>query len=262
VSRGHNFCDERCFVSQNLEIDFFRCAFLKTLLFMRCRVFSSFVRLNLTSRRLTVLAVVITVSSKLIMAQNHPMADLILTNAKIWTGDKGMPAAEALAIIGDRIVAVGSAKEIDQWRGGVTKVIDAHGQRVVPGFNDAHVHFVDGGRQLDNVQLKDAPTVQELARRIGEQARKTRPGEWILGGDWDDQQWNPAVMPTKESIDPVTRDTPVFVTRYDGHMALANSVVLKLAGITAATKDPRGGTIVRDAQGNPTGALKDAAMNF
>lgn len=224
--------------------------------------FFKFVRLNFMNKRLTALTLMITFSSKLMMAQNHPVADMIVTHAKVWTGDKGLPAAEALAIIGDRIVAVGSATEIDPWRGGTTKVIDAHGHRVVPGFNDAHVHFVDGGRQLDNVQLKDAPSVQEFVRRIDEQVRKTRPGEWILGGDWDDQQWNPAVLPTKELIDSVTRDTPVFVSRYDGHMALANSVVLKLAGITAATKDPPGGAIVRDAQGNPTGALKDAAMNF
>src|SRR5262249_31485911 len=163
-------------------------------------------------------ALMITLSSKLI-AQNHPVADVIVIHAKIWTGDKGMPAAEALAIIGDRIVAVGRATEIDQWRGGTTKIIDARGNRGVPGFNDAHVDFVDGGRQLDNVELKDAPSVQEFVRRIGEQARKTRSGEWILGGDWDDQQWTPAVMPRKELIDPVTRDLPVFVTRYDGHMA-------------------------------------------
>jgi predicted amidohydrolase YtcJ len=212
--------------------------------------------------RTTVFAVVMTMLSDFLLAQNHPAVDLVLTHAKIWTGDKAIPAAEALAISGDRIVAVGSAKEIEQWRGDATKVVDLHGQRVVPGFNDAHVHFVDGGRQLDNVQLKDATTVQEVARRIGEQARKIRAGEWILGGDWDDQQWSPAVLPTKELIDPVTLDTPVFVSRYDGHMGLANSVALRLAGITAATKDPPGGAIVRDAQGNPTGALKDAAMNF
>src|SRR5262249_5973166 len=153
------------------------------------------------------------------------------------------PATEALAVIGDRIVAVGSAREIDQWRGDLTKVIDARGQRVVPGVNDAHVHFVSGGRQLDYVQLEDATSMQEVARRIGEQARKIRAGEWILGGDWDDQQWNPAVLPTKELIDPVTSNTPVFVRRYDGHMGLANSLALKLAGITAATKDPPGGAI-------------------
>jgi predicted amidohydrolase YtcJ len=212
--------------------------------------------------RITIFAVLIAFSSGFSLGQSRPAADTILTHAKIWTGDKRSPSAEALAIIGDRVVAIGSAQEIDNWRGDATKVIDAHGRRVVPGFNDAHVHFVDAGRQLDNVQLKDAASMQEFARRIGEQVQKVRAGEWILGGDWDDQQWNPAVLPTKDLIDPVTPNVPVFVSRYDGHMALANSVVLKLAGITRQTKDPPGGTIVRDGQGNPTGALKDAAMNF
>jgi predicted amidohydrolase YtcJ len=198
----------------------------------------------------------------LTLAQSRPFADVIVTQGKIWTGDKRMPAAEALAIIGDRIVDVGSVAEMNAWRGKSTKVIDAGGRRVVPGFNDAHLHFVDGGRQLDNVNLKNAATPQEFSRFIGEQARRTAKGEWVLGGDWDDQRWNPPVLPTKELIDPLTPETPVFVSRYDGHMALANSVALKLAGVTAETKDPPGGTVVKDAQGNPTGALKDAAMAF
>ena len=196
------------------------------------------------------------------MAQSSPSADVILTRARIWTGDKRVPAAEALAIIGERVVAVGSATEIDAWRGDSTKVIDAGGRRVVPGFNDAHVHFVEGGQQLDNVDLKDAATPQEFARRIGEQARRTPKGGWVLGGNWDDQQWNPPVLPTKALIDELTPETPVFVGRYDGHMGMANSVALKLAGVTAATPDPPGGTVVKDAQGNPTGALKDAAMAY
>ena len=198
----------------------------------------------------------------LTIAQSRPFADVIVTHAKIWTGDKRTPAAEALAIIGDRIVGLGSAAEINAWRDRSTKVVDAGGRRVVPGFNDAHVHFVDGGRQLDNIDLRDAATPQEFSQRIGEWARHTAGGEWILGGDWDDQRWNPPALPTKELIDTLTADTPVFVGRYDGHMALANSVALKLAGVTAATEDPLGGTVVKDRQGNPTGILKDAAMTF
>jgi predicted amidohydrolase YtcJ len=188
-------------------------------------------------------------------------ADLIITNAKVWTVDKNHPNAEAVAVMGDRILAVGSSSEIDALRGPQTKIIDAKGKLLLPGFNDAHVHFISGGQQLDNVDLKDAPTQQEFARRIGEQAKKTPKGEWVEGGDWDDQQWNPAVLPTKELIDALTPDTPVFVSRYDGHMALANSLALRLAGITKESKDPPGGTIVHDAQGNPTGILKDAAMS-
>jgi predicted amidohydrolase YtcJ len=195
-------------------------------------------------------------------AQSRPAADLIITNAKIWTVDKSLPTVQAVAVLGDRIVAVGSNTEADAWRAPHTHVIDAGGKLLLPGFNDAHVHFVSGGMQLDNIQLNDATTPEEFARRIGERARVTAKGEWIVGGNWDETKWNPPNMPTKELIDAVTPDTPVFVSRYDGHMGLANSVALRLAGITAKTPDPPGGTIVRDAQGNPTGALKDAATDY
>ena len=137
-------------------------------------------------------------------------ADLVITRANVWTGNPLQPDAKAVAIIGDRIVDVGSADEIERWRGATTTVIDAEGRRLVPGFNDAHVHFVDGGRQLDNVDLKDADTPAEFARRIGERA-KAKPGEWILGGDWDDQRWTPAQLPTRQLIDDATNATPVFV---------------------------------------------------
>ncbi len=187
-------------------------------------------------------------------------ADLIVTNARIWTGEARQPAAAALAVIGERIVAVGDAKDIERWHGRDTQVVDAEGRRVVPGFNDAHVHFVDGGAELENVDLKDADTPAEFARRIGERAR-SRPGDWISGGNWDDQRWSPPDLPTRALIDDVTNGTPVFVSRYDGHMALANSAALGRAGITESTPDPPGGSIVHDANGVPTGVLKDAAMS-
>jgi predicted amidohydrolase YtcJ len=195
-------------------------------------------------------------------AQSKPAADLIITNAKIWTVDKSLPIAQAVAVLGDRIVAVGSNVDVDAWRDPNTQVIDAGGKLLLPGFNDAHVHFVTGGLQLDNIQLNDATSPQEFARRIGERAKATPKGEWMTGGDWDETKWNPPTMPTKELIDSLTPDTPVFLSRYDGHMVLANSVALRLAGITAKTPDPPGGVIVRDAQGNPTGGLKDAAMDL
>jgi predicted amidohydrolase YtcJ len=195
-------------------------------------------------------------------AQSRPAADLIITNAKVWTVDKSLPMAQAVAVLGDRFVAVGSTVEVGPWRGPRTRVIDARGKLLLPGFNDAHVHFVSGGMQLDNLQLKDVSSPVVFARLIGERAKATPKGEWILGGNWDETKWNPPNIPTKELIDAITLGTPVFVSRYDGHMALANSVALRLAGITAKTPDPPGGTIVRDAQGNPTGALKDAAMDY
>jgi predicted amidohydrolase YtcJ len=195
-------------------------------------------------------------------AQSKPAADLIITNAKIWTVDKSRPNVQAVAVLGDRIVAVGSNAEIDSWRGSHSQVIDAGGKLLLPGFNDSHVHFVSGGIQLDSVDLKNAASPQEFARLIGERAKRTPRNEWIVGGNWDETKWNPPNIPVKELVDTLTPDTSVFVTRYDGHMGLANSVALRLAGITAKTPDPPGGTIVRDAQGNPTGALKDAAMDF
>jgi len=196
------------------------------------------------------------------LAQSKPIADLIVTNAKVWTVDHKQPTAEAVAVLGDRIIAVGSKADIEALRGPSTNVIDAGGKLLLPGFNDAHVHFVDGGMQLDAVQLNDATSADEFARRIAEQVKKTPKGEWVLGGDWDETKWTPAKLPTKELIDPFTPDVPVLVSRYDGHMALANSLALRLAGITAQTPDPPGGVIVRDAQGNPTGALKDAALDL
>jgi predicted amidohydrolase YtcJ len=188
-------------------------------------------------------------------------ADLVVTRASIWTGDSRRPTATAVAVIGDRIVDVGSADEIERWRGPTTTVVDAEGRRLVPGFNDAHVHFVDGGVALENVDLKDADSQAELARRIGERAR-AKPGEWIIGGEWDDQRWSPAELPTRQLIDDRTNGTPVFVSRYDGHMALANSAALGRAGVTEETTDPPGGAIVRDPRGLPTGVLKDAAMDL
>ena len=196
------------------------------------------------------------------VAQSKPTADLIVTNAKIWTVDHKQPTAEAVAVMGDRIIAVGSRADIDALRGPNTNVIDAGGKLLLPGFNDAHVHFVDGGMQLDAVQLNDATSAEEFARRIAEQVKKAAKGSWVLGGDWDETKWTPARLPTKELIDSFTADVPVLVSRYDGHMSLANSVALRMAGITAQTPDPPGGVIVRDGQGNPTGALKDAAIEL
>jgi len=199
--------------------------------------------------------------STLGFAQAKPSADLIVMNAKIWTGDAANPSSDSVAVLGDRIVAVGAVKDVELWRGPATKVVDAGGHLLVPGFNDAHVHFTPGGAQLDWVQLNDATSQQELVRRIAERAKAIPKGEWILGGDWDETKWTPPSLPTHEAIDAVTSNNPVAISRYDGHMILANAAALKAAGITSATQDPPGGSIVRDASGNPTGALKDAAMD-
>ena len=213
------------------------------------------------SGKFATLILICLLGSKLV-AQSKPAADLIITNAKVWTVDRVHPSAQAVAVLGDRIVAVGSNADVDVWRGHDTKVIDAGGKLLLPGFNDAHVHFVSGGLQLESVQLNDVTTKEEFVRRIAEQAKKTPKGEWIQGGDWDETKWSPPSLPTKELIDPATPNNPVFLSRYDGHSALANSAALRLAGITSQTPDPPGGVIVRDAQGNPTGDLKDAATDI
>jgi len=195
-------------------------------------------------------------------AQPKPTATLIITNAAVYTVDKQHPTADAVAIIGDRIVAVGSSAEIDVWHGPETKVIDARRKLVLPGFIDAHVHFIQGGAQLDQVQLTDAASPEEFAKRIAAQAKKTPKGEWILGGRWDETKWPKQELPTKELVDEVTGATPIFVERYDGHEALANSAAMKLAGIDAKTADVPGGVIVRDSSGKPTGIFKDAAQEL
>jgi predicted amidohydrolase YtcJ len=190
----------------------------------------------------------------------QPAASLVLLHGKIWTVADAQPRAEAVACRGNRIAAAGSNDEMRQWIGPGTRVIDLGGKLVLPGFNDAHVHFYDGGASLAGVQLRTAKSEGEFRARIAELAAKLPEGRWITGGNWDHENWTPARLPTRQLIDAASAGHPVFVNRLDGHMALANSQALKLAGITRDTPDPPGGTIVRDAQGEPTGVLKDAAM--
>jgi predicted amidohydrolase YtcJ len=185
---------------------------------------------------------------------------LLLVNGKIWTGNSKQPQAEALAIAGNRIIAVSSTEEIRKLKTGDTSVVDLNGRRTLPGFNDAHVHFLDGGQALSGPQLRYSSSQAELRDTLWEFAQRTPKGQWIIGGNWDHENWKPAVLPDHQLIDAVTADWPVFVSRLDGHMALANATALRLAGIDKNTKDVPGGVIVRDAGGNPTGILKDAAQ--
>jgi predicted amidohydrolase YtcJ len=188
---------------------------------------------------------------------------LIIFNANIHTMEEQQPTRQALSILRNRIVAVGSDKEIKKLAGPQTRMIDAKKQLVLPGFNDSHVHFLSGGFQLSSVDLRDADSPTEFAERIRRFAERTPAGRWITGGDWDHERWADARLPTKELIDRYTPETPVFVSRLDGHMALANSLVLRRAGVTRQTLDPAGGVIVRDPKTDePTGILKDAAQNL
>ena len=191
-------------------------------------------------------------------ARTEPIS-LAVVNARIWTGDPRRPWADAVAVRGDRIAAVGSSAEIRKMSVASTRVVDAKGQMLVPGFHDAHVHFIDGGFRLASVQLRDAKSPAEFIARIKAFVATVPAGTWMTGGDWDHEQWG-GELPNRSWIDSVTGDVPVWVNRLDGHMSLANSAALRAAGVTRLTADVEGGTIVRDAAGEPTGILKDNAM--
>jgi hypothetical protein len=187
--------------------------------------------------------------------------DAIYFNGNVWTGDAQQPKAQALAIDDGGLVAVGNDADVRKLGDAKTQVVDLKGAFVVPGFIDNHVHFVSGGLALAQVDLRDAATKAEFVQRIARAAAKTPKGQWIKDGNWDHETWG-GELPTRDWIDQDTANTPVFVSRLDGHMALANSLVLKLAGIDEKTPDPAGGAIVRDKNGRPTGILKDAAMSL
>ncbi|MDF1503110.1 amidohydrolase [Roseisolibacter sp. H3M3-2] len=186
---------------------------------------------------------------------------LAIVNARVWTGNPRRPWADAVAVRGDRLAAVGSSAEVRKLAGPRARVVDAAGGMVVPGFVDAHVHFVDGGFRLASVQLRDARTPADFVARLKAFAATVPAGTWITGGDWDHEAWG-GELPTRAWIDAATPDHPVWVNRLDGHMALANSAALRAAGVTRATPDVDGGTIVRDAAGEPAGVLKDNAMDL
>ncbi|MBS1486568.1 MAG: amidohydrolase [Bacteroidetes bacterium] len=185
-------------------------------------------------------------------------ADQIIVG-KIWTANTGQPWAEALAICGDSIVAIGQMQEVLQWKNEKTTVTTYDSaQLILPGFIDTHTHFVEAGYALASVQLREAKTKQEFIQRIADFAKTQKEGEWILGGNWDHENWG-GELPDRNWIDAVTPHNPVWVTRLDGHMALANSLALKAAGIDEQVKDIAGGTFVRDKSGRLTGVLKDNA---
>jgi predicted amidohydrolase YtcJ len=186
---------------------------------------------------------------------------LAIVNARVWTGDVRRPWADAVAARGDHIAAVGSSAEVRKMVTSGTRVIDGHGGMLVPGFIDAHVHFVSGGFGLASVQLRDAKTPGEFIARVKAYAATVPRGTWIMGGDWDHERWG-GELPRRDWIDSVTPNNPVWVSRLDGHMALANSAALRAAGVTRGAADVAGGTVVRDASGEPTGILKDNAQSL
>jgi predicted amidohydrolase YtcJ len=190
-------------------------------------------------------------------------ADVILVHGKVWTVAKGRPEEEALAVRQGRILAVGSDAEVRKLAGPATRTIDLHGRRVVPGFYDSHIHLLGSGMRLNEVALKDAADEAEFGRRLREFDRKLPRDRWLTGGEWDHDRTFNGTLPTAELIDKYVPDRPVFLQRYDGHMAVVNSRVLKMAGITAQTPDPSGGVIYRRADSKePSGVLRDNAMDL
>jgi len=202
----------------------------------------------------------------ILFAQEKPRpltADLVVLNAKIWTVNKKQPEAEALAVLKDRIVFVGKTADASLFVGPDTRVLDLKGKRVVPGFHDSHVHLLSSGQRLSQVALKDAVDEREFGARLREFDKKLPKEAWMLGGNWDHDRAFGGRLPTARDIDQHVAERPVFIRRYDGHMALVNTAVLKMAGITSATPDPSGGVIYRDPKTKePTGLLRDNAMGL
>jgi predicted amidohydrolase YtcJ len=193
-------------------------------------------------------------------SQTPPAADLVVFG-RVWTGNPEQPWAGAVAIGGDTILAVGDSADLARYIGDNTRRLDNGSAMVVPGFMDGHLHFLSGGYQLSSVDLRPANSPAEFIATLKSFAAERRPGEWILGGDWDHERWEGAPLPRRDWIDSVTPNNPVFVSRLDGHMGLANSAALRAAGISRSTRDIPGGVIVRDPRsGDPTGVLKDEAM--
>src|SRR5438132_13004448 len=198
------------------------------------------------------------------LAACAPKADLVITGGLVWTGlTSGAPQPGAVAVAQGKVIAVGDSAGLARYVGSKTRLVQANGGLVMPGFADGHTHFISGGFQLAPVDLRNAATPQEFVRRLKEYAKSLKPGEWILGGDWDHTLWPGQMLPRHEWVDSVTPNNPVFVSRLDGHEALANNAALRAAGITKDTPTRPGGEVLRDARtGEPIGIFKDQALDL
>jgi hypothetical protein len=204
------------------------------------------------------------------MAQNPaaPKADVIYIHANIYTGTSGSSSfhevqrAQAIALRGDRVLAVGTEAEVLKLKGPATNVIDLHGRFVMPGFNDAHIHLTEAGFQKLRVDLTGVRSLEEFRERIRKRVETAGPTEWILGSGWDETLWQVKEPPSRWDLDEVTTDHPVYLDRTDGHVAVANTLALKMARVTLASKDPEGGEIGRDVSGQPNGILRETARDL
>jgi len=189
-------------------------------------------------------------------------ADVVLVGGKVWTGVEATPEASAIAIRGSRVLATGSDEAMLKLALPGATIFQLNGERVLPAFNDSHVHIQMGGANLVGVHLTDSKSQAEFRERMAVYAKTIAKGKWIVSGLWDEQRWTPVALPTHQLIDDVTPNNPVAVSRTDLHMILANAYAMKLAGVDRNTKDIPGGVILRDAAGNPTGIFKDAAKDL
>lgn len=201
--------------------------------------------------------------SILAMGQSGPekqTADIIFVNGDIYTGVMARPVRQqAIAVHGERVLAIGATNDVLQLRVTNTVVVDLGGRFVIPGFNDAHMHLINGGFSLLRVNFHGAKSLDEFKDRLRSRVAAAAPGEWVEGEGWDETLWPVKVPPSRADLDEITTDHPVFLQRVDGHIAVVNTPALKLAGITAASPDPAGGKIDRDRNGAPTGILRETA---
>jgi predicted amidohydrolase YtcJ len=214
----------------------------------------------MTNRRL-ILGIILTslVAPSALVAQ---AADLIVTNARIYTVDENRPIVDAMAIRDGRVVATGPQRGVMTLRGPNTRVLDLNGRTVIPGMIDAHVHLLNLGNSLRNVDLVGTSSYDEVIARVAARARETPPGTWIQGRGWDQNDWGVTQFPTHEALSRAVPNHPVVLTRIDGHATLVNAAAMRAANVTAQTQDPSGGRIEKNADGSPTGVLVDAAMGI
>ncbi|CAN1813684.1 Protein LONG AFTER FAR-RED 3 [Linum perenne] len=191
----------------------------------------------------------------------EPFAELVLKNGVIFTSDASVPFADSMVVSNGRILRVGNYSSLQGLIGNETELVNLEGKVVVPGFIDSHVHFIPGGLQMARVKLRGVTQKEEFVRRVKEAVENAKEGLWVLGGGWNNDMWG-GELPMASWLDDFSADNPVWLVRMDGHMGLANSVALKLAGISKLSEDPSGGTIMKTPSGEPTGLLIDAAMKL
>ncbi|MCO5972582.1 amidohydrolase [Actinoallomurus soli] len=187
------------------------------------------------------------------------MSIRVYRNAAIHTGDGGRPPARAMAVEGERLLAVGAEAEVREAAGPTAELIDLEGAAVLPGLYDAHIHTAQYAQSLGAVDLRDARSLDDALARVAAYAARLRPGAWLFGGRWNSNTWDPPAQPDRYALDSVCPELPVALPNADGHTVWANSAALRLAGIDAGTPDPIGGEIVRDANGEPTGILRESS---